>query len=87
VSRKGGIAYGVFPFHDWHKKESEDIVGSVGLKVACEEELQQPLVKGTFKTVRDKEHAEIIRLYIEEEMGMPQIAQKLDRSTRTPHSH
>jgi len=40
--------------------------------------------KGTFKTVGDKEHAEIIRLYIEEELAINKIAEIHGRSSRTP---
>jgi len=40
--------------------------------------------KGTFRTVGDKEHAEIIRLYIEERLGINKIAEILGRSSRTP---
>jgi len=87
LSRRGGIAYGVFPFHEWHKKEQEDILKSVGVKVEHGEALQEPLLKGTFKTVGDKEHVEMVRLYVEEALGMTDIAEKLGRSSRTPHTH
>ena len=43
--------------------------------------------KGTFKTVGDREHSEIIRLYVEEGVGMKMIAEKLGRPTRTPMEH
>jgi hypothetical protein len=49
--------------------------------------LEQPILKGTYKTVGDKEHAEIIRFYIEEELSIMQIAAKLSRSSRTPKVH
>jgi hypothetical protein len=87
ISRRGGIGYGVFPYHNWHKEEGEDILESVGIKVAYGEELHEAVDKGTFKTVDDKEHAEIIRLYIEADLGTAKIAQKLDRSSRTPVIH
>jgi hypothetical protein len=44
------------------------------------------VAKGAFQTVGDKEHAEIIRLSIEEDWGIGEIAQKLDWSIRTPHT-
>jgi hypothetical protein len=62
VSRRGGIGSGVLPFHDGHMKKAKDILESVGIRVAYGEELQEPVAKGTFQTVGDKEHAEIIRL-------------------------
>ena len=40
--------------------------------------------KGTFRTVGDKEHAEMIRLYVEEGLGINKIAEILGRSSRTP---
>jgi hypothetical protein len=40
--------------------------------------------KGTFRTVGDKEHAEIVRLYVEEGLGFNKIAEMLGRSSRTP---
>jgi hypothetical protein len=40
--------------------------------------------KGTFRTVGDKEHAEIIRPYPEEGLSIDKIADKLNRSSRTP---
>lgn len=87
LTRSGAIGYGVFPFHEWHKKEREDILAEVGLKVEHGEELEMPISKGTYQTVGDKEHAEIIRLYTEENLGITNIAEKLHRSSRTPHVH
>ncbi len=40
--------------------------------------------RGTHMTVGDKEHAEIIRLYVEEGLGMNKIAEQIGRSSRTP---
>ena len=87
LSRRGGIGYGVFPFHERHKREREDILAAVGVKVEYGEALEEPILKGSFKTVGDKEHAEIIRLYAEEALGMTEISEKLGRSSRTPHTH
>ena len=87
LTRRGGISYGSFPEVPWHKKEREDILNAVGVKVEHGEVLQESLLKGTFRTVGDREHAEIIRLYVEEALGMDSIAKKLKRSPRTPHTH
>lgn len=38
-------------------------------------------------TVSDKEHSEIIRIYVEEGLGYAAIAERLHRSSRTPHEH
>ncbi len=43
--------------------------------------------RGTHMTVGDKEHAEIIRLYVEEGLGMNKIAEQIGRSSRTPLKH
>jgi len=87
LSRTGGIGYGIFPFHEWHKREREDILKAVGVKVEYGETLEEPVLKGTYKTVGDREHAEIIRLYVEEAIAMTAIAEKLGRSSRTPYTH
>ncbi len=40
--------------------------------------------RGSFRTVGDKEHVEIVRLYVGEGLGFNKIAEKLGRSSRTP---
>ncbi len=87
VSRNGAIGYGTFPYPEWHKREREDILNEVGIKVEYGEQIVDSVLKGTYKTVGDKEHAEIIRLYIEENIGTCEIAEKLKRSSRTPVLH
>jgi hypothetical protein len=39
--------------------------------------------RGRYKTVGDVEHSEIIRLYVEEGLGMDKIGKKQGRSSRT----
>lgn len=87
LTRRGCIGYGVFPEVPWHKKEREDILEAVGVKVEYGERLQESVLKGTFKTVGDKEHTSIISLYIEEELSMTKIAEQLSRSPRTINKH
>jgi len=87
VSRSGALGLGAFPYPQWHKREKEDILASVGVKVEYGEVLKEAVSRGTFKTVSDLEHAEILRLYIEERLGMHVIAEKLNRSTRTVNVH
>jgi hypothetical protein len=86
ISKNGGIGYGVFPFPEWHKRERENILQSVGIKVEYGEVLKEAENKGLFKTVSDKEHSEIVSMYAEG-LGMLAIAQKKVRSTRTIHEH
>jgi hypothetical protein len=86
VSKNGGIGYGIFPFPEWHKRERENILKSVGIKVEYGEILKLPENKGVFKTVGDKEHSEIVALYAEG-LGMLEISKKKVRSSRTIHEH
>lgn len=83
----GSLGYGIFPEVPWHKQEKEDILKAVGVKVECGEELKQGMKRGTFTTVGDKEHTEIIRLYVEENLGMVRIGEQLERSSRTISDH
>lgn len=87
LTRTGSIGYGIFPEVPWHKKEREDILKAVGIKVEYGEELKEAEFKGTFKTVGDKEHVEIVRLYVEENLGYDKIGKRLNRSARTPKVH
>jgi len=43
--------------------------------------------RGAFTTVGDKEHAEIIKLYVEDGLSMNKIGEKLSRSSRVPYKH
>jgi hypothetical protein len=83
LTRRGGIGYGVFPEVPWHKQEGEDILKEVGIDVSYGEPLQQGKNKGTFTTIGDLEHAEIIRLYMEEGIGQWKIAERMRRSSRS----
>ena len=84
ISKTGALGLGEFPYSEWHKKEKENILSNVGIRVEYGEPLYEGEYKGTFRTVSDKEHAEIVRLYIEEELGFNKIAEILGRSSRTP---
>lgn len=82
ITRKGALGLGDFPFHEWHKREKEDILKAVGIKAEYGEPLFEGECRGTFRTVGDKEHAEMIRLYIEEGLSLEKIAKQLKRSSR-----
>lgn len=84
ISKTGALGLGEFPFPEWHKKEKENVLSNVGIEVEYGEPLCEGEYRGTFRTVGDKEHAEIIRLYIEESLGINKIAEILARSSRTP---
>jgi len=87
VTREGALGLGSFPFHDWHKRERENILKAVDVKVEYGEVLKEAEFRGTFKTVGDREHSQMIRMYIEENLGMKDIAERLHRSSRTPLEH
>lgn len=87
ICREGGLAVGHFPFHEWHKREKENIMKAVGLRIEYGKVLELPKDKGSHKTVGDEEHTKIITLYGEEGLSMNKIADQLGRSTRTPKQH
>ena len=87
ITKKGAIGYGVFPEVAWHKQEREDILENLGIKINHGEVLEEGILKGTYKTVGDKEHAEIIELYMDENLSMVKIGDKLKRSARTAKIH
>jgi len=59
----------------------------IGTKVEYGEPLYEGEYRGTYLAVSDKEHSEIIRIYVEEGLGYAAIAERLHRSSRTPHEH
>ena len=86
VCRKGSIGAGIFPYHSWHKKEKENIVNAAGLTIEYGVELEQPKDMGTFRSIGDKEHLEIMSLYAGG-YGYNKIHEKLGRSTKSLHDH
>ncbi|MBN2261082.1 MAG: hypothetical protein JW702_11080 [Clostridiales bacterium] len=86
VCRKGALGIGHFPYHDWHKVEREDIVNKVGLRIEYGKELEKPKDMGTFKTIGDKEHLEIMSLYASG-LGFNKIHEQLNRSTKSLSDH
>jgi hypothetical protein len=87
VTRSGALGLGEFPYNPWHKEEKEDILSNLGIKVNYGELLEEAKSRGTYLTVSDKEHVDIIRLHVEENKGAAAIAETLHRSSRTPLLH
>lgn len=87
ITKTGAIGYGTFPEIEWHKKEREDILAQTDVQVEYGEVLQEALLRGTYKTVGDREHAEIIELYVKGDLGTVKIAERLKRSSRTIGLH
>ncbi len=86
VNKRGALGVGSFPEVQWHKKEGENIVRKVGLKIEYGEEVDYGEDKRTFRTVGDHEHVEIVSLYVVEKKGMGKIATAKDRSSSTIRS-
>ena len=82
LTKEGSIGVGCFPYPEWHKKEKENILKSVGLKVEYGEPLQYALDKGTFRTVGDLEHIQIIEKYVEG-LSQRKLAEVFHYSSRT----
>jgi hypothetical protein len=87
VSRGGSIGLGEFKEVSWHKREKEDILKVVGVKCEYGELVEKGEYRGRYQTVGDAEHAEIIRLYVEDGLSINRIAERLSRSTKTVWSH
>jgi len=91
LSRKGSVGTGEFKEIPWHKQERENILKAVGVSVEYGEPIEKGEYRGTHSTVGDIEHAEIIKLYVDESLSMNKIAEKLGRSSRVPftiiHKH
>jgi hypothetical protein len=85
--RSGSLGLGHFEDVPFHKREKEDITKICGLKISYGKEIEKPKDMGSFETVGDKQHIEIIRLYAEEGKGFNLIAEELGRSSRTPYTH
>jgi len=87
LTNRGSIGYGVFPEIPWHKRERENILSDVGIKVEYGEVLKESESKGTFRTVSDKEHVEMVRLFIEENLGFVKMGLRVNRSSATTQEH
>ena len=83
----GSLGLGVFDELGWHKQEKEHILNRVGVRVEYGEQVEYGENKGTFRTLGDHDHAEIIRDYIEGKGGMGKIADARGVSPGTVHSH
>jgi hypothetical protein len=91
LSKTGSIGVGEFKEITWHKQEGENILKAVGISAEYGEPIETGEYRGTHSTVGDREHAEIIKLYIDEGLSMNRIAEKKERSSRVPftiiHKH
>jgi hypothetical protein len=83
MSWQGSIGLGPFDEVKWHKQESEDLLRSLYIRIEDGEELKHGEKRGTFKTIEDEEHTEILRLYMGEKLSMDKIHKLKDRSPAT----
>jgi hypothetical protein len=84
LTHEGDIGIGHFDMLPWHKREHENILDIVGVKVEYKEPIYLGVDRGTHKTMGDVEHVEIMQLYAEEGLSYHRIGEKLGRSSRTP---
>lgn len=84
ATRQGSLGLGEFPELEWHKREKENILRSVGLKIEYGEELHYGEDKRKFRTISDLEHVKIIALYSQGD-SMRTIGDKLGRSSGAVH--
>lgn len=87
LSKEGCIGVGIFPCPEWHVKEGEGIVRKLNMKIIFKERPEEAIDRGTYITVGDREHAQIIEYYIKHELGMRTIAIHMKRSSRTVKEH
>ena len=87
LSRHGGVGLGTFKAIPWHKREGENILKAVGVKVEYGEPVKMGEYRGKYRTLGDREHAELVRLYVEEGLSMRGVAERLGRSLYTVKSH
>jgi len=79
---KGALGLGEFPYPEWHKREKENILKAVGVRVECGERVDYGESRGVYRTVGDEEHIQVIDGYFEG-LSMGKLAKKLERSSAT----
>jgi ParB family chromosome partitioning protein len=87
LSKNGAVGTGEFEEIPWHKKEREDILRETGITVTYGEQVFVGEERGRYRTIGDREHAEIIRIYVEEGIGMGKVADRLRRSSKAVMDH
>lgn len=86
LSKTSALGLGTFSELPWHKKERENILRGLDIKVEHGERLKEAKDKGTFTTVGDREHGELIEMYASGK-SMMEIAEVTKRSSGTVGSH
>jgi len=86
LSRTGAVGVGEFSCPEWHKREKEDLLRKLGIKIEYGELPKEGEYRGKFSTIGDREHVTIMELYLEEELSMVKIAERLERSSGSIYS-
>ena len=86
LTKNGAIGLGYFPKIEWHKREGEDILKAVGIDITRLEPIVRGKNKGTFDTLGDEEHGQIIQKYMEDKLSMMAIAKVMSISSQTVFS-
>lgn len=86
VNRRGPLGVGWCPMVDWHAREGENLLRQLNFKIEYGEVLNEGLDKGTFSTLSDSEHSNMINLYCQN-LGMNKVAEQIGRSPKTVNSH
>jgi hypothetical protein len=87
VNRRGPLGVGWCPMVEWHAREGENLLSQLGFKIEYGEALNEGEDKGTFQTVSDVEHGQIITIYATENLGMEKVGEKVGRSNKTVCAH
>ena len=86
ATKQGALGAGSFEELPWHKKPKENILAQTDISVEYGEP-KEPLRLSSAYAVGDKEHSQIVTLYIKEGLAMNKIADKTSRSSKTVHKH
>jgi len=86
LSKTSALGLGTFANLPWHKKEKENILKRLDIKVEHGEQIQEAKDKGVYFTVSDKEHMEIIEAYASG-LSLTMVSKKIERSSRTVSDH
>ena len=86
LSRNSDLGLGVFKAIPWHKEEKENILKELGIYVEHGEPIKEPIDRGKWHTVGDREHSQIIEAYVAG-FNMTTLAKKFGRSSATIKSH
>lgn len=81
VTDTGSIGVGTFEYPEWHKKKHEDILGKLNIDIEYGEIPNYG--NDRRKVLSDFQHAEIVRLYNDENLSMGKIAERIQCSPAT----